>query len=81
MLARPDHYLDITSYACPITFVRTKLLIERMESGEIAEVRLMGEEPLANVPRSIIEQGHAVLSLEPEDQSADGIYILRLRKS
>ena len=81
MSERADHYLDITSYVCPITFVRTKLLIERMESGEVAEVRLMGEEPLANVPRSVIDQGHEILSLAPEEQAAGGIYILRLRKA
>jgi len=78
-----DHYLDITDQICPMTFVRTKLLIERMALGETAAVRLQGAEPLDNVPRSVREYGHEVLSLEPEDPSgpADGPHLLILRKA
>ena len=62
-----DFFLDITSETCPLTFVRTKLLIERMAPGQVAEVRLEGAEPLTNVPRSVGEHGHTVLALDPED--------------
>ena len=34
-----------------MTFVRTKLKLERMRPGEVLSVRLRGEEPLRNVPR------------------------------
>ena len=47
-----------------MTFVRTKLRLERMKSGEILSVRLRGEEPLQNVPRAAREEGHAILSIE-----------------
>ena len=78
-----DHYLDITSDVCPITFVKTKLLIEKMKSGETLEVRLTEGEPLENVPRSVREEGHEVLSIEPSgDSGVDrSVYILRLRKA
>lgn len=73
-----DHLLDITRDVCPLTFVKTKLLLERMSSGETADIRLTGAEPLENVPRSVREHGHEVLSLEPE---TDGpAYTLRIRK-
>lgn len=75
-----DHYLDITAYVCPMTFVRTKLLAESMAAGEVAEVRLNAGEPLENVPRSLREEGHEVLSLEPEAACADGVHILRFRR-
>jgi TusA-related sulfurtransferase len=76
-----DVQLDITDQVCPLTFVRTKLMIERMAPGQIAEVRLKGAEPLENVPRSVREIGHTVLGLEAEDSNADdGIHILRIRK-
>jgi len=80
--ADADYFLDITGEVCPMTFVRTKLLIERMAAGEIAEVRLKGAEPLENVPRSVGEQGDEVLSLELEDPAnpADGVHRLRIRK-
>lgn len=76
-----EHFLDITNDVCPMTFVRTKLLIEKMRPGERAEVRLQGSEPLHNVPRSVREIGHEVLSLTPEqpDGPADGPHRLVLR--
>jgi len=77
-----DVHLDITDQVCPLTFVRTKLMIERMTPGQIAEVRLKGAEPLDNVPRSVRQIGHTVLGLEPEagDTGPDAVHILRLRK-
>jgi len=77
------HYLDITQDTCPLTFVKTKLLIEEMAAGDVAEVRLRGAEPLGNVPRSVREHGHEVIGLEPADPKADGpedVHILKLRK-
>jgi len=77
-----DFFIDITGEVCPLTFVKTKLLIESMQPGQTAEVRLQGREPLENVPRSVGDQGHDILSLEPEDPAgpADGIHRLVLRK-
>jgi len=85
-IKRADFYisffLDITGELCPLTFVRIRLLLERMSPGEIAEVRLRGAEPLENVPRSVRDHGHAVLSLDPEkaDSGADGVHRLIIRK-
>jgi len=78
-----DYFLDITSDVCPMTFVRTKLLIENMQPGETALVRLKNAEPLENVPRSVREIGHEILSLEAEDADgpADGVHVLVLKKS
>lgn len=75
-----DVFLDITSEVCPLTFVKTKLLIERMETGQVAEIRLNDGEPLTNVPRSVEEHGHEVLSLAEETEGS-AIWRLRLRKS
>ena len=78
-----DFFLDITGEVCPLTFVRTKLLIERMTAGQTAEIRLAGAEPLENVPRSVKAEGHVVLLLEPEDPAtgAHGVHRLRIRKT
>lgn len=78
-----DFFLDITPETCPMTFVRTKLMIERMAPGEIAEVRLQGAEPLQNVPRSLTDMGHQVISLEPEPgvTTDDGVHRLTVRKA
>jgi len=75
-----EHFLDITTEVCPLTFVKTRLRIDAMAPGEALEVRLNGGEPLENVPRSARELGHEVLALRPESESAPTIYRLRIRK-
>jgi TusA-related sulfurtransferase len=52
--------LDITALTCPMTWVKTKLELERMAPGEALEVRCRPGEALANVPRSAREAGHGV---------------------
>lgn len=49
-----------------MTFVRTKLALERMNSGEVLRVRLRGEEPLRNVPRAARDEGHTILGIEAD---------------
>ena len=66
MNATPDQTIDITSEVCPMTFVRTKLKLERMRTGEVLSVRLRGEEPLRNVPRAARDEGHAILGIEAD---------------
>ena len=74
--ARPaDHVLDITGEVCPFTFVRTKLLLERMAPGEVVEVRLNAGEPLANVPRAAAAQGHRVLGTAPAEGGTHRLWI------
>jgi TusA-related sulfurtransferase len=72
-----DRTLDITSDICPMTFVRTRLELDRMQSGETLLVLLRGEEPLRNVPRAATQQGHALLA---QDTDASGITHLLLRR-
>jgi TusA-related sulfurtransferase len=74
------HRLDITRDVCPMTFVKTKLYLERMNPGETVEIRLTGEEPLANVPRSVAEHGHQVVACDPEVEGS-AVYRLVVRKA
>lgn len=60
-----------------MTFVRTRLALDRMRPGDVLLVRLRGEEPARNLPRTAAEQGHAVLGFEARP---DGTALLRLRK-
>jgi len=60
-----EQTIDITGEVCPMTFVRTKLRLERMQPGELLHVRLRGEEPLRNVPRAAREEGHIILGIVP----------------
>ncbi|WP_372397909.1 sulfurtransferase TusA family protein [Azospirillum sp. HJ39] len=77
-----DLFLDITSQVCPLTFVKTKLMVERMDAGQTLEVRLNAGEPLENVPRSLLELGHSILSVQPERKDEpEGIHRLIVRKN
>ena len=73
-----DAEIDITRDICPMTFVRTRLALDRLASGQVLLVRLRGEEPCRNVPRTATEQGHAVLR---QDDEADGTTRLWLRRA
>ena len=56
--------LDITREHCPMTFVKTKIELSRLQEGDILEVLLSEGEPLENVPANAREQGYNVLSVE-----------------
>jgi tRNA 2-thiouridine synthesizing protein A len=56
-------YLDLRGTICPINFVKTKLKLEELSSGDILEVLLDEGEPIRNVPRSVKEEGHRILNI------------------
>lgn len=74
----PDQVLDITRDICPMTFVRTRLALDRLPAGAVLAVRLRGEEPRRNVPASATEHGHAVLA---QEDLPDGTTRLLIRKA
>jgi TusA-related sulfurtransferase len=77
-----EHFLDITAEVCPMTFVRTKLLIEKMAAGEQALIYLNAGEPLDNVPRSIREHGHVIINIGALDAAEpQGRHFILLRKA
>ncbi len=55
--------LNIKGEICPFTFVKSKLALEKMKKGEILRVIVDYEPAIRNVPRSMEEQGHKVLSV------------------
>jgi TusA-related sulfurtransferase len=64
-VAKADLELDITTEVCPMTFVRTKLVLEQMAIGQVLNIRLRDGEPRHNVPRAVRDHGHEILSLAP----------------
>lgn len=69
--------LDITREHCPMTFVKTKIELSRLQPGDRLEVLLTEGEPLENVPRSSTEQGFKVLEII---QVKDNIYKITIEK-
>jgi TusA-related sulfurtransferase len=61
----PEACIDLRPFACPITWVKTKVALERLTVGQVLEIWLCGGEPLDSVPRSAEEDGHRLLVVEP----------------
>jgi TusA-related sulfurtransferase len=72
-----DKAIDITAETCPMTFVRTRLALDTLQTGQILLVRLAGADPLANVPRAAADQGHDPLELTAQP---DGSWLLVIQK-
>jgi tRNA 2-thiouridine synthesizing protein A len=72
-----DKAIDITAETCPMTYVRTRLALDTIETGQILLVRLKGEDPLRNVPRAAADQGHDPLELLEQE---DGSWLLVIQK-
>ncbi|MGR3320060.1 MAG: sulfurtransferase TusA family protein [Candidatus Anammoxibacter sp.] len=60
----PDESLDLSGVKCPINFVKTKLKMEEMETGQLLEVIVDDGEPIRSVPKSLKEEGHKILKVD-----------------
>ena len=69
--------IDLSGVSCPTNFVKAKLALEDIETGEIAQILLDDGEPVKNVPRSLTADGHKLIGLK---QTEEGHYILELEK-
>ncbi|MGI0480151.1 sulfurtransferase TusA family protein [Geminocystis sp. CENA526] len=59
-----EFILDLRGTPCPINFVRSKLQLEKMPSGEWLEIWLDGGEPIEQVPNSLSLEGYRLGSIE-----------------
>jgi TusA-related sulfurtransferase len=64
--------VDLRGVSCPTNFVKAKLALEMIDSGEVVEFFLDDGEAIKNVPRSLEAEGHKLLGLEEKD----GFYVL-----
>ncbi|MZH15344.1 MAG: sulfite reductase [Nitrospinae bacterium] len=69
--------IDLLGVKCPFNYVKTKIKLETMAPGSILEVLLDDGEPSENVPKSIQNDGHKVVSLVEEQ----GHYKLTIEKA
>jgi sulfite reductase (ferredoxin) len=65
---------DYRGVACPMNFVKVKLDLSKMKSGEYLKVLLDDGQPIENVPRSVAQEGHKILS-QVQDGKAWSILI------
>jgi TusA-related sulfurtransferase len=58
--------LDLRGTPCPINFVRSKLQLEKMSSGELLNILLDTGEPIEQVPNSLSMEGYSVEAIEDQ---------------
>lgn len=60
--------LDLRGVLCPTNFVYIKLELEDLVPGDTLDVLIDDGEPMRNVPKSLKQEGHRVLSVKPEGE-------------
>jgi sulfite reductase (ferredoxin) len=53
---------DFRGVACPMNFVKTKIELAGLKSGDVLEVWLDDGQPIQNVPGSVRNEGHEIVS-------------------
>ena len=72
-----DRLKDLRGVLCPMNFVKTKLELATMQSGEVLEIWLDDGKPIENVPGSVKLEGHEILS---QTQHTDGYWQVLIKK-
>jgi tRNA 2-thiouridine synthesizing protein A len=72
--------IDIRPFACPLTWVKTRIALDPLAPGEALEVLLRDGEPLENVPRTAEEEGHRVATRAPAPDAGPGSWRVVLVK-
>ena len=61
--------INLKGEVCPMTFVKTKLAIERLNSGERIKVIFNSSEAKINVPKSLKELNYKVITINDIDEN------------
>ncbi|MBX3075939.1 sulfurtransferase TusA family protein [Candidatus Obscuribacterales bacterium] len=73
-----DYELDLRGVACPMNFVKTRLFLDKIASGDVVKVLLDAGEPVESVSSSIESEGH---KLEETVKLSDEHFSLLIRKA
>jgi len=73
-----SHVLDLRGVACPMNFVRTKLLLDKLASGQVIEVILDAGEPVESVYASVSAEGHNVSKPQAKGQGTFSLVIKKV---
>lgn len=70
--------LDLRGEVCPYTFVKARLKLEELESGQDLSILLDDPEATANVSRSLCNEGHEILGMKTV---SDGVWRIVVKKA
>lgn len=77
---KADKTLDIKGQICPYTFVRSKLAMEKMNLGEVLEIVTDHRPASENVPKSMENEGQAVLKIEQTGEKEWHIFVRKTKE-
>jgi len=63
----PDQIVDLRGTPCPLNWVKAKLRLEEMRSGQRLEILLDNGDPILNVSRTIKSEGYRIVQAIPHD--------------
>jgi sulfite reductase (ferredoxin) len=66
--AGPVASKDFRGVACPMNFVKTKLVLESLTAGQRLQILLDDGAPIQNVPRSVSAEGHKIIDQHKEEK-------------
>lgn len=69
--------LDLRGVACPMNFVKTRLKLDKMSTGERLEVLLDDGEPIESVTSSVLSEGHLIESSAREEADYHRLIIVK----
>ncbi len=58
-----DQELDLCGEVCPYTFVKSKLALEELETGQVLRVLVDHRPAVDNVPRSMQNEGQEIVGI------------------
>jgi sulfite reductase (ferredoxin) len=67
---------DLRGTACPLNYVKAKLKLESLKTGELLELHLDEGEALDNVPKSLHNDGQEIIATK----KVEGFYKVTVRK-
>jgi len=70
-------FLDITKDKCPITFVKTKIALEKLKSNQYLNVYIKKGEALDGLPSSLEELGYRI---DNKIKINDDVFSLKILK-
>jgi len=72
-----DNFIDISDEVCPMSFVLTKMELEKMESGQLLELVCKAGESVRSISIQVKDEGHLIKSVNKESDTHFRLQILK----
>lgn len=73
-------YIDLTNDKCPITFVKTKIALEKLKIGQKLTVHIKTKEAIKNITSSLSELGYFIEKKDYLGKDTYSILIATIKK-